>query len=1075
MVSHRKKPKAGNRQNPNAARKTPPPPELQRPSKPPRLVCADCVYEDPVTCYPTIYKVKKKDVPQQANQPKAHGNNDTDTATDRAFGPDTTHEARELDDPGFRRHLDQLNAAHFLRSKLSHFGESSLSQNAPPLPTAGDAWASTNATIQPPGASASVSMGPLLSMAGDALEMMAPLVTDAQPPAAIPMINDAPLPTDADPLSTSQPPLPPPPPPPPLLPPPLPPPPPSIESSISPPINIGSQPESSLSHGYQGDSRPSSIDRGGEHTSDVPNYACHLIDNKTGYLKHDQKLAVVDMVRQLRSVLNNPKPVGKEAHKPIMPPYELSLYLLRVYHKEVCYLFPFICFSTFMRAYRRANGDKDAATGLSPSTSFGLGGSGETANTHSFMFRCALFTMLSHASKFSKLKEKDKIFLSRAFWECAYAHVTPALVKENSLAAVQTFLIVAISFNSTRFSGDERRIPIEIAYRLAQHMRLGDDGDGVMRSCGEKEVRMKTWYGCVMMTSFIQSGVNFHFPSASGVGTEALVPAHQPLSGRIPFSFFTSCVAHCEELEKILQNMPKMRSHVLSSESTSRHPHHLAELLEMLAKFQSVLPASLDWTTIGIPVLEVDTFKSADTLHMNSQTVEPHTGDSQASGSHAVRDAQMTNSDSATLQAAVCNTSFMLIRSMLFGPIFMEAGIQECLASGEDISALNTAGEQKARFCALQCLKNAVHLMNYMHRRSTPGTKVRELWWWDPYHVGTAGLVIIMAQTSQSLWASFDQALLQQAWKFCQELLVVDGFNGSFKRHVAEFLWKVNDGITNGRILTNEYFTVPEPPPATDKSQGGSKAWTFDVNPSRLAADGIIRLPYCVAQAPHGLPKKDYMDFEISPRTRIEDVVVQPAAMSVSNAFNSRPSLTPSADTDLTFTPSTELDFTFTPSMMEMDLTLDPNPYGNPAQPAASSNTPFSPSIWDVGSIYHKPASISSSSSFMPFIQQPPWTADMVACYDPTPASGPNMLFHQLPLTAGMAYHQPVPGPGASEPGAPPLRVMHFNPGLSTDHGQSAFSRDPTHLHAAYIPPAGAAPLNGGNIFLNGLKRKSRS
>lgn len=184
-----------------------------------------------------------------------------------------------------------------------------------------------------------------------------------------------------------------------------------------------------------------------------------------------------------------------------MPPYELSLHLLRVYHKEVCYLFPFICFSTFMRAYRGLHGDHGAATGLFPAASFGLGGSGEEPRTHSLMFRCALFTMLSHASKFAKMKQRDKIFLSRAFWECACAHLTPALVKENSLAAVQTFLIVAVSFNSTRFSGDERRIPIEIAYRLAQHMRLDDDGDGVMRSHEEKEVRMKAWYGCVMMTS----------------------------------------------------------------------------------------------------------------------------------------------------------------------------------------------------------------------------------------------------------------------------------------------------------------------------------------------------------------------------------------------------------------------------------------------------------------------------------------------------------------------------------------------------------------------------------------------
>ncbi|KAM0524860.1 hypothetical protein ACHAPE_000964 [Trichoderma viride] len=574
------------------------------------------------------------------------------------------------------------------------------------------------------------------------------------------------------------------------------------------------------------------------------------------------------------------------------------------------------------------------------------------------------------------------------------------------------------------------------------------------------------------MTSYIQSGVNFHFPIASGVGTEALVSADQPPSGRIPFSFFTSCVAHCEELEKILQNMPKMRSHVLSGDPVSRYPHNLAGLLEMLAKFQSVLPASLDWTTIGIPVLEVDTFKSVHAQNIHSGTTEPQTGDSQASDSHAIKDPQTADSETETSQAAVCNTSFMLIRSMLFGPIFMEAGIQECLASGEDISTLNTAGEQKARFCALQCLKNALHLINYMHRRSAPGAKIRELWWWDPYHLGTAGLVIIMAQTSKSLWDSFDQTLLQQAWKFCQELLVSDRFDGSFKRYVAEFLWKVNGGITQGRVLTNESFTVPEPPSAIER--GKFKTWTFDIDPLRMEADGITRVPYGVAQISNRLPSEDYMDFEISPRTRIEDVLTETAATSVPNALNGRPSLTPSVDTDLAFTPSTDLDFTFTPSMMEMDFSADSNADENPPQPTSSSKMPFGPSGWDVGRIYGRPASISTPNCFMPFTQQPPWAADMVACYDPPPASGSSMFFNQLPLTAGMVYYQPVPGPGASESDAPPLRVMHFNPSLSTDHGQSAFSKDtPGQQHAGYIPPAGDSAFNGGNIFLNGLKRKA--
>lgn len=370
-------------------------------------------------------------MPQQASQPKAHGNKDTNKATDRAIGSNTAHKVREIDEPSFRKDLDELNAARVLRSKISNFGESSLSQNAPPLPTAGDAGVSTNIPIQPPGASIPVPMGPPpLSAARDTLTRTAASNINPHPPAAIPMRKDAgTLPASL-------------PPPLPLLslpPPPLPPPPPPIQSDIGPTTCIGSLLESSLRKEFQVDSRPLPIKNGHKPISNVPNHAGRLIDKNTGSLRHDQKVAVVDMLKQLRSALKNPKLADKKARKPIMPPYELSLYLLRVYHKEVYYLFPFICFSTFMRAYRSLNGDDGATTGPSPSTSFGLGGSGEEAKAHSLMLRCALFTMLSHASKFAELKERDKTFLSRAFWECACAHLTPALVKENSLAAVQTF------------------------------------------------------------------------------------------------------------------------------------------------------------------------------------------------------------------------------------------------------------------------------------------------------------------------------------------------------------------------------------------------------------------------------------------------------------------------------------------------------------------------------------------------------------------------------------------------------------------------------------------------------------
>lgn len=109
--------------------------------------------------------------------------------------------------------------------------------------------------------------------------------------------------------------------------------------------------------------------------------------------------------------------------------------------------------------------------------------------------------------------------------------------------------------------------------------------------------------------------------------------------------------------------MPKMRSHVLSGDPTSRYPHNLAELLEMFAKFQSVLPTSLDWTAIGMPVLEVDTFSSVDTQNLDLETAEPQTGDSKASDSHGV---QNTDSETETSQTAVCNTRYTRLFLLFF-------------------------------------------------------------------------------------------------------------------------------------------------------------------------------------------------------------------------------------------------------------------------------------------------------------------------------------------------------------------------------------------------------------------------
>lgn len=117
--------------------------------------------------------------------------------------------------------------------------------------------------------------------------------------------------------------------------------------------------------------------------------------------------------------------------------------------------------------------------------------------------------------------------------------------------------------------------------------------------------------------------------------------------------------------------MPKTRSHILSRESGSRYSHDVAELLDMFRKFQSVLPASLDWTTIGIPLLENDTIQSVDAQYATSETVvDSQAEDLQPSDAHTSMSPQITDSETETetSQAAVCDTGFVFSPSSSLSP-----------------------------------------------------------------------------------------------------------------------------------------------------------------------------------------------------------------------------------------------------------------------------------------------------------------------------------------------------------------------------------------------------------------------
>ncbi|KAM0248373.1 hypothetical protein ACHAQJ_009498, partial [Trichoderma viride] len=300
-----------------------------------------------------------------------------------------------------------------------------------------------------------------------------------------------------------------------------------------------------------------------------------LMVEGTADLKSGLKSALVAMIKKIRS-----STIGRDP--PVLPPLNLSLFLLNTYRLDVFFMFPFFNLTMFIAAFRSLYEDGAAA----PYAFFGLGCSAE-AKPQSPMFQCALFMMLSHAAIFSPAAQKQKHLVSRLFWECAMAFITSDLLKADSLASVQTFLVMAVTFNSFGFTGPERRLPAEIAYRLAQHMRLEAGDDGVERSPEEIEVRRQAWYGCVMMTLNCQSPMKSHVPLPSTMTRDPSL-ADQTPRGSISFDFFNKCIQRCDELEQILKNLAKKRGHISPEEGSNRVPNMRTELSAMFQRFMFV-------------------------------------------------------------------------------------------------------------------------------------------------------------------------------------------------------------------------------------------------------------------------------------------------------------------------------------------------------------------------------------------------------------------------------------------------------------------------------------------------------
>ncbi|KAL6691899.1 hypothetical protein J3F84DRAFT_397387 [Trichoderma pleuroticola] len=261
---------------------------------------------------------------------------------------------------------------------------------------------------------------------------------------------------------------------------------------------------------------------------------------------------------------------------------------------------------------------------------------------------------------------------------------------------------------------------------------------------------------------------------------------HRYPAGSVDFNFFINCVIRAEELENILGNICKTHEPILEPFPDDQYDQYammVPILRETLRKFVKSLPRELGWGISGLPdeYVRIGNFNDPK---------------------------------------ATSNANFMHLRAMLFRPILMHIGIDGCPETKSPTSNIDPVVQERTLTYAMSCVNTAISLMDFLYKRFIVDIKSNREWWWSPYHISTAGLILVMAQTSATLWSHVQIESVKKAWDSCQHMLGYDATDNRFHESALRFLWSLNKQITGVSVLENNYgyLKLRLPTPAANPS-----------------------------------------------------------------------------------------------------------------------------------------------------------------------------------------------------------------------------------------------------------------
>jgi hypothetical protein len=186
-----------------------------------------------------------------------------------------------------------------------------------------------------------------------------------------------------------------------------------------------------------------------------------------------------------------------------LPPRALADHLLECYWERVHCLYPFFHRPSFEQAYENLWGSSKWPKPELPELNIGLGGSFDSG-PQSIVFHCALNAIFGLGCHFSDIPATEREAAVYTFFLRAKRFVGLDLLDCGTIGVVQTLLIVAILLQSTPYP-NRCWNSIGVACRVAQGLGLHEEASQRTIKPLEREIRRRTWHGCVIMDMYVPS------------------------------------------------------------------------------------------------------------------------------------------------------------------------------------------------------------------------------------------------------------------------------------------------------------------------------------------------------------------------------------------------------------------------------------------------------------------------------------------------------------------------------------------------------------------------------------------